>query len=89
MAVETLYRSSRDPERLFMDKSEADAYDRMLELAEHLAAVFRQAVPAIEEAQAEELSIYMAKHRELFARAFGKKPEVLVELLDAEEAPAD
>ena len=34
MAVEVVYRSSRDPERLFMDKAEADRYDKMLELAE-------------------------------------------------------
>ena len=32
MAVEVVYRSSRDPERLFMDKAEADRYDKMLEL---------------------------------------------------------
>ena len=31
MAVEVVYRSSRDPERLFMDKAEADRYDKMLE----------------------------------------------------------
>ena len=33
MAVEVVYRSSHDPERLFMDKAEADRHDRMLELA--------------------------------------------------------
>ncbi len=39
MAVEVVYRSSRDQERLFMDKAEADRYDKMLELAETLAEV--------------------------------------------------
>jgi len=27
MAVEVVYRSSRDPERLFMDKAEADRHE--------------------------------------------------------------
>lgn len=86
MAVETLYRSSRDLERLFMDKAEADAYDKMLELAEHLTAVFHKAVPSLKDEQAEELGIYVARHREVFAKAFGKKPEVLADLLDGKTA---
>jgi len=43
MAVEVVYRSSRDPERLFMDKAEADRYDKMLELAERLSEVLHKA----------------------------------------------
>lgn len=39
MAVEVVYRSSRDLERLFMDKAEADRHDKMLELAELLTEV--------------------------------------------------
>lgn len=39
MAVEIVYRSSRDPEQLFMDKAEADRHDKMLELAETLGEV--------------------------------------------------
>ena len=42
MAVEVVYRSSRDPERLFMDKAEADRHDKMLELAERLAEVLHK-----------------------------------------------
>lgn len=81
MAVEVVYRSSRDLERLFMDKAEADRHDRMLELAEKLAAVLQQAQPALNERQAEELGIYLARHREVFAKAFKSQPEVLDELL--------
>lgn len=81
MAVEVVYRSSRDLERLFMDKAEADRHDRMLELAEKLAEVLRQAQPTLGETQAEELGIYMAKHRELFARAFRNQSDALDELL--------
>lgn len=80
MAVEVVYRSSRDLERLFMDKAEADRHDKMLELAEVLAAVLQQASPSLSEQQAEDIGIYMAKHRELFAKAFKSSPDVLTEL---------
>ncbi len=80
MAVEIVYRSSRDPERLFMDKAEADRHDKMLELAELLGETLTKAVPALPEQMAEEISIYMAQNREVFARAFKSSPEVLASL---------
>jgi len=85
MAVEVVYRSSRDPERLFMDKAEADRHDRMLELAERLSSVLHQAVPSLSDEQGEELGIFMARHREIFARAFKSQPDALDEL--TAEAP--
>lgn len=84
MAVEVVYRSSRDPERLFMDKAEADRHDKMLELAENLSAALHKAVPSLSEEQLEELGIYMARHREIFARAFKNQPEALGELGQAQ-----
>ena len=80
MAVEVVYRSSRDPEQLFMDKAEADRHDKMLELAENLSQALHQAVPSLSEEQLEELGIYMARHREIFARAFKNQPDALAEL---------
>ncbi len=80
MAVEVVYRSSRDPERLFMDKAEADRHDRMLELAERLSGVLRQALPSINEDLGEELGLYLARHRDIFARAFRNQPDALDEL---------
>ena len=70
MAVEVVYRSSRDPERLFMDKAEADRHDKMLELAELLSEVLQKAVPSLSDDQGEELGIYMARNRDVFAKAF-------------------
>ena len=80
MAVEVVYRSSRDLERLFMDKAEADRHDKMLELAEALAAALQKATPSLSEQQAEDVGIFMARHRDLFAKAFKNNPEVLQEL---------
>ncbi len=52
----------------------------MLELAEALAAVRQQATPSLSEQQAEDIGIFMARHRELFAKAFKSSPEALAEL---------
>ncbi|MFK1394302.1 YebG family protein [Pseudomonas aeruginosa] len=86
MAVEVVYRSSRDQERLFMDKAEADHYDKMLELAETLAEVLQKAVPSLKEEQVEELGIFMAKNRDAFARAFKNQPDALNELFEENAA---
>jgi dsDNA-binding SOS-regulon protein len=80
MAVEVVYRSSRDLERLFMDKAEADRHDKMLELAELLTEALQKAVPSLNEDQGEELGIYMAKNRDIFAKAFKNQPDALNEL---------
>ncbi|MFV3332067.1 YebG family protein [Pseudomonas sp. NY15437] len=87
MAVEVVYRSSRDPERLFMDKAEADRHDKMLELAETLADVLQKAVPSLKEDQVEEIGIFMARNRDAFARAFKNQPDALSELFS--EAAAE
>ena len=89
MAVEVVYRSSRDLERLFMDKAEADRHDKMLELAELLAEVLQKAVPSLTEQQVEEAGIYMAKNRDVFARAFKSQPDALSELINAPAEPVE
>jgi dsDNA-binding SOS-regulon protein len=80
MAVEVVYRSSRDLERLFMDKAEADRHDKMLELAEGLAEVLNKAVPSLSEKQVEDIGVFMARNRELFAKAFKNQPDALQDL---------
>lgn len=86
MAVEVVYRSSRDLERLFMDKAEADRHDKMLELAELLTEVLHKAVPSLSEQQGEEVGIYMAKNREVFAKAFKSQADALNELIHPESS---
>ena len=72
-----------------MDKAEADRHDKMLELAERLGEVLLIAVPSLTEVQAEEAGIYMAKHRDLFAKAFRGNPDVLASLQEEpEQEPA-
>jgi dsDNA-binding SOS-regulon protein len=68
-----------------MDKAEADRHDKMLELAELLTDVLQKAAPSLSEQQGEELGIFMAKNRDVFAKAFKNQPEALSELF----APAE
>ncbi|MDD2054597.1 YebG family protein [Pseudomonas putida] len=80
MAVETLYRSTRDLETTFVDRKLADAHDQMLELAELLTEVLIKNVPGLSEQLAEDASIYMAKNRAIFAAAFKNTASALSEL---------
>lgn len=83
MAVETLYRSTRDLETTFVDRKLADAHDQMLELAELLTDTLIKHVPGISEKHAEDVSIYMAKNRSVFAAAFKNNASALSELSEA------
>ena len=85
MAVETLYRSTRDVETTFVDRKLADAHDQMLELAESLMEVLLKNVAGLTEKQAEDAGIYMAKNRAVFAAAFKNNAGALAEL--AQEQP--
>ncbi|SDO00549.1 YebG protein [Pseudomonas poae] len=75
--------SRQFPWKKIMDKAEADRHDKMLELAELLAEVLQKAVPSLSEQQVEEAGIYMAKNRDVFAKAFKSQPDALSELLNA------
>ncbi|MBO3276326.1 YebG family protein [Pseudomonas schmalbachii] len=86
MAIEILYRSTRDLETIFVDRKLADAHDQMLELAEALTDTLLKNVPELSEKVAEDASIFMAKNRSIFAAAFKNNPAVLSELA---KEPAD
>jgi dsDNA-binding SOS-regulon protein len=45
--------------------------------------VLQKAVPSLTEQQVEEAGIYMAKNRDVFAKAFKSQPDALSELLSA------
>jgi dsDNA-binding SOS-regulon protein len=63
--IEYIVKDSKGAERLrTADKKEADAYDRILENAERLAERLRadQVLPALPEAELEELTIYLARN---------------------------
>jgi len=80
MAVESRFVVIRNgvEAKTFMDKKSADEYDKMLDMADNLSQVFAQSSVKLSDSVNEELSIYLAEHRE----------EVLVALLAKKPAKA-
>lgn len=67
MAVENRYvvvRADKGEVATFMDKKEADAYDRMLDMAEAMQSLLGQAELNLSEDDAESLAVYLAEHRD-------------------------
>ncbi len=76
MGVRALWQCDRDG-KMFTSKKEADAYDKMLELAEVISDVVGQHIESLEERQLEEIGRLIAENKEQFASAFKGKTEDL------------
>lgn len=77
MAVESRFVVIRHgvEAKTFMDKKSADEYDKMLDMADNLADVFAQSPIELSDNISEELSIYLAQHRdEVLVALLAKKP---------------
>ncbi len=76
MAVIVKYVVERKGEEVmtFSSKQDADAYDKMLDLADELVPFLKEA-ELLEEAQQEEIALYLAKNKEQLLNLLkGKKP---------------
>lgn len=51
----------------FTNKKEADAYDKLLDLAEHLDSVLAEAPVSLNETDRESLALYLAEHQALLS----------------------
>ena len=77
MAVEVCYKVVRNGvERMtFTSKKEADAYDKMLDIAEALETMLSEVDVPLSEQQNEALALEMAKRKDQFIAALkGSKP---------------
>jgi dsDNA-binding SOS-regulon protein len=70
MAVIVKYVVVRDgkEDMIFTTKKEADAYDKMLDIAERLREFLQTAEVDIAEDKLDELTFFMAQHRESISR---------------------
>lgn len=57
----------------FISKAEADAYDKMLDIADELTGLLQQSKVLADEQQAEALALYLAEHKEEVLIALGAK----------------
>lgn len=94
MAVESRFVVIRHgvEAKIFMDKKSADEYDKMLDMADNLADVFSDSPIELSSNLCEELSIYLAQHRDdvlvaLLAKKTVTKPTKKAEIKT--EAKAD
>jgi len=77
MAVENRFVVIRQgvETKTFMDKKSADEYDKMLDMADNLTEVFAESPIELSDSISEELSIYLAQHRdEVLVALLAKKP---------------
>ncbi len=77
MAVESRFVVIRNgvEAKTFMDKKSADEYDKMLDMADNLGQLFSQSSITMSDSLSEELSIYLAKHKEeVLIALMAKKP---------------
>jgi len=80
MAVESRFVVIRQGVEVetFMDKKAADEYDKMLDIADNLAEMFENSPMELTESMREELSIYIAQHRDDVLIALqAKKPKAI------------
>ncbi len=68
MAVIAKWMCDRD-NSMFDSKKDADAYDKMLELAENLTLLLQKHVPSANEKEAEEFGIFLAQNKDQLALA--------------------
>jgi uncharacterized protein len=70
MAVEIKYVVVRNGEEkmTFVSKKEADAYDKMLDMADELGSLLQQGPVPLDEGQCEALGLYLAQQRELLSQ---------------------
>ena len=66
MAVEIKYVVVRNGEEkmTFVSKKEADAYDKMLDMADELGQLLQQGPVSLDENQCEALGLYLAQQRD-------------------------
>ncbi|EGU44893.1 hypothetical protein VISP3789_17848 [Vibrio splendidus ATCC 33789] len=97
MAVIVKYVVERNGEEkmTFTSKAEADAYDKMLDMADELFELLGKSDLVEDEGKQEELAMYLAKNKEEVLYALGakrkpapKKAKKLEEVEDAEEDAA-
>jgi len=94
MAVESRFVVIRHgvEAKTFMDKKSADEYDKMLDMADNLAEIFAQSPIELTENMTEELSVYLAQHRDdVLVALLAKKAAVkkAPKLIDSSEKASE
>ncbi len=79
MAVVPMWKCDRDGS-MFDNKKDAEAHDKMLELAGAFTLLIEKNVKQITESEAEELGLLLANNKEVLIQACKGKPELLEDI---------
>ncbi|MES9843981.1 MAG: YebG family protein [Candidatus Sedimenticola sp. PURPLELP] len=84
MAVIAMWMCDRD-NSMHESKKDADAHDKMLELAEQFTMLMEEHLNGVDEKQAEEFGLLLAQHKDKIVQACKGKPEALNDLAGEED----
>lgn len=80
MAIIAVWKCDRDG-KMFNDKKDAEAHDKMLELAANITSLIETTIPGVNESHSELIGMLLAERRDALAKACKGKPEALLEEL--------
>lgn len=79
MAVVAMWKCDRD-DAMFDSKKEADAHDKMLELAENFSLLFEKQIDGISEQDAESIGLLLSRNKNILIAACKGQPGLLLDM---------
>ena len=79
MAVVAMWKCDRD-DAMFDSKKDADAHDKMLELAENFSLLFEKQIKGISEQDAENIGLLLSRNKDILIAACKGQPDLLLEM---------
>jgi len=79
VAVVAMWKCDRD-DSMFDNKKDADAYDKMLELAENFSSLLSKQIEGISEQDAENIGLLLSKNKNILIAACKGKPDLLLDI---------
>jgi hypothetical protein len=74
-----MWKCDRD-DAMFDSKKEADAHDKMLELAENFSLLFEKQIKGISEQDAENIGLLLSKNKDILIAACKGQPDLLPDI---------
>ena len=79
MAVVAMWKCDRD-DSMFDSKKDADAYDKMLQLAENFSLFLGKQIEGISEQDAENIGLLLSKNKDMLIAACKGNPDLLLNI---------
>ena len=79
MAVVAMWKCDRD-DAMFDSKKDADAHDKMLELAENFSLLFEKQIEGISEQDAENIGLLLSQNKNILIAACKGQPSLLLDI---------